>query len=376
MESFINDHADDMLKMLEELVNTDSGSYDKEGVDRIGEILKERYEQLGFHVTTKENEHVGNNVVIHHPTSNKPEILILAHMDTVFQKGTAKERPFTISSGKAFGPGVIDMKASQVMLYFSLKALIEKNIPSYENVEIVLNSDEEIGTKTSRPLIEERAKGKKCVLVLEPARADGSIVSARRGVGAYRLKVKGKAAHAGIEPEKGINAIEELAHKIIKLQALSKPAENLNVNVGLIKGGTSVNTVAPEAEASLDVRISTANQGDKIDQEIKSICKESHVPGTELELKGGISRPPMEFTADIQMLVEIIQTQANKLGINAPHTATGGGSDASFTAAMNIPTVDGLGPVGGKQHSKGEYLMIDSLAERTILFAHVLKTLR
>lgn len=375
MKDFVEKHFNDMLEMLEELVNTDSGSYDKNGVDQVGKMLKERYEQLGFLVTVKEEQNVGNNLVIRHKDAVDPEILIAAHMDTVFPKGTANDRPFTISDGKAYGPGVIDMKASQVMVYFTLKALIEKNVSGYKNVEIILNSDEEIGTKSSRRLIENATSGKKWALVVEPARADGSIVSSRRGVGTYKLKVKGKAAHSGIEPEKGISAIEELAHKVISLQALSNPQENLNVNVGLIQGGTSVNTVAPEAEADIDVRISTADQGSMIDEKIKSVCSKTDVEGTKLELTGGINRPPMEFTNEIQQLVSIIQQEGKALGLDIKHTATGGGSDASFTAAMNLPTVDGVGPVGGKQHSKDEYLIVDSLKERTLLFANVLKRL-
>ncbi|QKY71546.1 M20 family peptidase [Lentibacillus sp. CBA3610] len=375
MREYIEKDFDAMLGMLEELVNIDSGSYNKEGIDQVGHVLKNKYEELGYLITEKEIQSFGNNLVIRHKEAVKPEILIVAHMDTVFPEGTAKERPFTIADGKAYGPGVIDMKSSLVMLYFSLKALIENNISGYENVEIVLNSDEEIGTESSRELIENAAEDKKCVLVLEPAREDGSIVSARRGMGYYSLKVKGKGAHSGIDPESGISAIEELAHKIIDLQALSEPEENLNVNVGLIKGGTSVNTVAPAAEAEIDVRISTVNQGKIIDEKIKKIGSKTTIKGTILDLTGGINRPPMEFNEGVQTLVKIIQHEGKKLGLDIKHTATGGGSDASFTAAMNVPTVDGMGPVGGKQHSKDEYLLVDSFKERTILFINVLKYL-
>lgn len=362
-----------MLTMLEELVNTDSGSYDKNGVDKVGTFLKRKYEKLNFNVMEKENHELGNHLLISHKQAIDPKILILAHMDTVFPEGTATERPFTIKDGRAYGPGVIDMKASHVMLYFAIKHLAETKSSIIKNVEIILNSDEEIGTISSRALIEERARDKRCVFVLEPAREDGSIVSSRRGVGEYKLQVTGKAAHSGIEPEKGRSAIEELAHKILELQNLSDPDENLNVNVGLIEGGTSVNTVAPVAEASIDVRISTSKQGEWIHNKIQDVCSEEEVRGTELKLTGGINRPPMVFTDEIEKLVNIVQKEAEKLGIHVEHTATGGGSDASFTANMGIPTLDGLGPVGGKQHSQEEYLEIDSLLERTHLFINVLK---
>lgn len=375
MEAYINNHFNEALAMLEELVNTDSGSSDKPGVDRVGRMLQEKYEQIGFTAEVRESEQYGNSIVLRHTDAADPNILALAHMDTVFARGTAQERPFSVKDGVAYGPGVIDMQASQVMLFYTMKALVEKQLPGYKNIEIVLNSDEEVGTVSSRPLIEEKAKGKKHVLVMEPARKDGSIVSSRRGSGRYTLEVTGRAAHSGMNPENGINAIEELAHKIIELQALSDPENNLHMNVGLIEGGTTVNTIAPSARADVDVRISTADQGDMIDEKIKEICSTSAVPGTELTLTGGINRPPMEFTDGVKHLVEVVQTEAEALGLNVGHTTTGGGSDASFTAAMGIPTIDGLGPVGGKQHSEDEYLEVDSLQKRTVLFANVLQRL-
>jgi len=364
-----------MLVMLEELVNIDSGTYDKVGVDKVGAYLIKCYEELNFNITEHPNDTFGNNLVLTHKDADQPEILILAHMDTVFPKGTVAERPYTSEGNYAYGPGVIDMKASHVMLYHAIKKLIEQDDNSYKNIEILLNSDEEIGTISSRNLIESQAKNKKYTLVLEPARVDGSIVSSRRGVGSYTLEATGKAAHAGIEPEKGISAIQELALKIPKLHALTEQENNLNVTVGMIEGGTSANTVAGKANATIDVRISTVKQGEYIDQKIKELCEKSEVEGVSLKLTGGINRPPMAFTEEIGEVVALIQKEASELGIDLNHVATGGGSDASFTAALNIPTVDGLGPVGGKQHSEEEYLEIDSLLPRTELFVNILSKL-
>lgn len=367
--------TENMLQMLEYLVNIDSGSYDKAGVDQVGAYLKKIYEKIGFEVTEHENKERGNNLVLRHPKSNKPSILILAHMDTVFPKGTVDERPFAVKGNYAYGPGVIDMKASHVMLYFAICELIRTENDSYKDIEIIFNSDEEIGTETSREIIEKYAKDKECVLVLEPARTDGSIVSARRGTGTYLLDIHGRSAHSGIEPEKGISAIEALAYKIPKLHALSDPKKDLNVNVGIIEGGSSVNTVASQAKAYVDVRISTDDQGEWIDKKIKNICNTIEVEGTETLISGGINRPPMIFSDKAKELVYLIQDEAKKLDMNVGHVATGGGSDASFTAAMGIPTVDGLGPVGGKQHSNDEYLEIESLTERTWLFVRTLSRL-
>lgn len=366
---------ENMLNMLEDLVNINSGSYDKEGIDQVGRYLKEIYEDIGFNVAEYSNQNRGNNLVLRHQESKEPEILILAHMDTVFEKGTTKIRPFSIEGNYAFGPGVIDMKASHVMLYFAICELIKKEDNSYKNIEIIFNSDEEIGAETSKSLIENRAQAKKYALVLEPARKNGSIVSSRRGVGDYTLEINGKAAHAGIAPDKGVSAIEALAYKIPKLHALSNKEQNINVNVGVIEGGSSTNTIASQAKAYIDVRISEINQSNWIDEKIKTICNEVELEGTYNSLIGGINRMPMVFTNEIQDMIYLIQDEGKKMNLHINHVSTGGGSDASLTASLGIPTVDGLGPVGGEQHSENEYLEINSLTERTWLFLRSLSRL-
>src|SRR5699024_1652992 len=366
---------ENMLNMLEDLVNINSGSYDKEGIDQVGRYLKEIYEDIGFNVAEYSNQNRGNNLVLRHQESKEPEILILAHMDTVFEKGTTKIRPFSIEGNYAFGPGVIDMKASHVMLYFAICELIKKEDNSYKNIEIIFNSDEEIGAETSKSLIENRAQAKKYALVLEPARKNGSIVSSRRGVGDYTLEINGKAAHAGIAPDKGVSAIEALAYKIPKLHALSNKEQNINVNVGVIEGGSSTNTIASQTKAYIDVRISEINQSNWIDEKIKTICNEVELEGTYNSLIGGINRMPMVFTNEIQDMIYLIQDEGKKMNLHINHVSTGGGSDASLTASLGIPTVDGLGPVGGEQHSENEYLEINSLTERTWLFLRSLSRL-
>lgn len=370
-----NNQLDNMISMLEEIVNMDSGSYDKKGVDSVGKYLQHLYSEIGFQTEKVINNDTGNHLIITHKEADNPEIIILAHMDTVFTEGTAKERPFTVKEDRAYGPGVIDMKASHVMLYYTLKHLIEIGNDTYKNVVLVFNSDEEIGSKTSKDLIIEKSHGKKYALVLEPARIDGSIVSSRRGSSNYQLNITGVAAHSGIEPDNGRSAIKELAHKIFKIEALSRPEEGLHVNVVQMSGGKASNIIAPNAKASVDVRISTQAQGEWVDAEIKKIVQQADVEGTTIELAGGLNRPPMEFTKGTESLVHLIQKEGRKLGIEVQHTATGGGSDASFPAAIGIDTIDGLGPVGGAQHSDHEYLEINTLPERTALFTEVLKSI-
>lgn len=370
----INDFSQmQMLAMLEDLVNIDSGSDDKEGVDKVASLLSSYYQKLGFKIKKYENKELGNHLVLRHKEADNPKFLILAHMDTVFPKGTVDKRPFHTIGNRAYGPGVIDMKASHVLLYFAIRDLINQNHNVYKNIEIILNSDEEIGSKTSRPIIEEHSKGKKVALVLEPARADGSLVTARKGTGKYTLKIQGKAAHAGIEPENGRSAIEVLGRKITRLHALSNPAEGVNVNVGTVSGGTSTNTIAESAIATIDVRISKYDQAAWIENRIKEICEVVEVKGVSTNLTGSINRFPMVYTDKTEQLISFIKEEGTKLNIAINHVSTGGGSDASLVSALGIPTIDGLGPVGGKQHSDEEYLEIESLAERTHLFIRILK---
>lgn len=375
MKTFLQSKEEHMLTLLEKLVNIDSGSTNKEGIDKIGKELSKIYEDLGFLVETIHETNHGNHLLIKHKKANDPKIIVVAHMDTVFKKGTAKERPFAIKDGIAFGPGVIDMKGSHVALIYALKALVHNNRNGYENVQIVLNSDEEIGSPTSRALIEKYATGKDYALIMEPARKDGSLVTARRGGGRYSLYVQGKGAHSGIEPQNGISAIAELAHKIIQLHALTNHDEGISVSVGLIEGGESVNTIAPSAVGHVDVRISKMEQADWLDKRIKEICSKPDIPGTSITLEGGINRPPMVKNEQTVALLNIIQALGTELGITITDVATGGGSDASFTSAEGVPTIDGLGPVGGNAHSDEEYLEVASLVERTNLLAELIAKL-
>ncbi len=364
-----------MLTLLEKLVNIDSGSYDKEGVDWVGDVLREEYKTLGFEIDVRENPTNGNNLVIRHKDATSPEILLVAHMDTVFPKGTAANRPFHIEGERAYGPGVIDMKSSLVSLLFAVQSLQEKNDAAYKNIEIILNSDEEIGSPTSKELIQERSKDKTYALVMEPARANGAIVSSRRGGGGYTLTVTGKAAHSGVAPEEGVSAIEELAHKIIELEKLNDHEKGISINVGIIKGGAATNMIPDQAVAEIDVRITYPEQGGPIEEQIESICSTSTVPGTTLSLSGGINRPPLHLNEQSKELLLTVQEIGKKMGLNLDHVHTGGGSDASFPSALGVATIDGLGPVGGELHNEKEYLEIPTLTERCSLLEKIISNL-
>ncbi|KUP08345.1 carboxypeptidase [Bacillus coahuilensis m2-6] len=375
MEEYIKQKEIDMLKLLETLVNIDSGSNYKQGVDAVGHIITKLFSEIGFNMQKIENKEYGNHYVLTHHRCDQPEIIILAHLDTVFPMGTALDRPFSIIDGRAYGPGVADMKGSLVTLYFAMKALQRNHGNELSNVKIILNSDEEIGSPTSRELIEKESKNARYSLVMEPARKDGSIVSSRRGKGNYTLTIEGKAAHSGIEPEKGRSAIEELAHKIIQFYQLSDPEHGISVNVGVIEGGTSPNTIPDHAEATIDIRVKDASQAEELEEKMEEIVSSTEVKGTSIVFEGEMNRPPMEKTKKTQSLIRVIQEIGDKIGVEIVDTATGGGSDASFTAALGIATVDGLGPIGGNAHSDKEYIEIDSLVERTHLLAMIIKQL-
>ncbi|MBD7938996.1 M20 family metallopeptidase [Cytobacillus sp. Sa5YUA1] len=375
MEGYIQQCKTEMLQLIEKLVNIDSGSYVKKGIDEIGGILQKKYEEIGFVVEVKTEAKYGNHLVIRHERSLHPKIILVAHMDTVFPEGTVNKRPFQIKGNRAYGPGVVDMKSSLVELLYAMKALVHCGSNACENVQIILNGDEEIGSPSSRELIEEQAVGKEYALIMEPARKDGSLVTARRGGGRYKLIIKGKAAHSGIEPEKGRSAIEELAYKIIQLHNLTNHEQGISVNVGIISGGSSVNTISDKAVAHIDIRITEKEQAQELEKKIKRICANTEVRGTEIQLEGAIRRPPMEYNEQTKKLLHIIQEVGEEIGLHVHNTATGGGGDASFTSATGVPTVDGLGPVGGNAHSKEEYIEIDTLTERTILLAKTIERL-
>ncbi|MDQ0206821.1 M20 family metallopeptidase [Alkalicoccobacillus murimartini] len=374
MKHYLESQKENMLNLLERLVNTDSGSYNKAGVDKVAQILQKEFEEIGLVSSIHKVEEYGDQLVVMHKGAD-PTILLLLHMDTVFPEGTASERPFTIKNGTAYGPGVVDMKGSHVTTLHAVKALLAEDSDALKSIKIVFTSDEEIGAPVGREFIETQAQGMKHALVMEPARVDGSLVSSRRGGGRYTLEVKGKAAHSGIEPEKGRSAIEELSHKTIKLHALSDHENGVSVNVGLISGGSSVNTVAPSAYAEVDIRISKMEQAETHAEAIKEICATADVDGTSITLEGSITRPPMEKNTQTIELLETIKGVGKEIGLSITDISTGGGSDASFTSAMGIATVDGLGPKGGNQHNEDEYLEIDTLVERAELLGAVIKRL-
>ncbi|SDL83806.1 M20 family metallopeptidase [Sediminibacillus halophilus] len=376
LETHLESQLPEMKALLEELVNTDSNTHDKEGVDKVGTLLKNKFEELGMYVHTHREKKQGNNLEVKAERSSEPKILIVAHMDTVFPKGTAKERPFEIIDDFAYGPGVSDEKSSHVAVLYALKALKENESEAYKNVHVIFNSDEEIGSPTSKPLIKKAAADKHYSLVVESGRPGDAVVSERKGVGRFDIEVEGKGAHAGVEPELGRSAINELAHKVIKLQNLNDYESGLSVNVGLFNGGTSSNTIPPDADAKVDVRVKDKQQAKEVTKEISDIADEDTVEGTTTHLEGGMAQPPMEKTEETEKLLDVIRDAGKELGMSIKDVGTGGASDAAYTADEGIPTVDGMGPLGEYSHSlTEEYVDLTTFAKRTALLARTIQLL-
>ena len=373
MTTIFKDKQHMIQEFLEELVNIDSGSYFKAGVDRAGLTLKREFESIGMVVNVHPVADRGDILTIYHPSAKQPDILISGHMDTVFPEGTVHERPFDIKGDYAYGPGVFDMKGSLVMLLYAMQALIEEGHPVVERILIIFNTDEEIGSVASRELIEFHASQASSVLIIEPSSVPG-LINSRKGGGKFFLDIIGKSAHAGAEPEKGISAIEEAAHKILDLHGLCD-ISGVHVNVGLINGGTSINTIAPTSSLAIDLRFEENDMGLLAEREIKKICQKAILPGVELSLSGKITRPAWKNSPHNQVLENTFSEVGKELGLSLPLLYSGGGSDGNFTGSLGIPTIDGLGPMGGNAHQESEFLFLPSIQTKGKLFVKGLKRL-
>ena len=284
-------------------------------------------------------------------------ILLLGHTDTVWPAGEIAKRGFRVEAGRAFGPGVFDMKSGILLAMMALEVS-----GSDKPVTVLLTSDEEIGSSSSRALIEAEAGRCSAVLVLEPSLPGGRLKTARKGVGRFTIKAIGRAAHAGIDPDKGVNAIEEISRQILKLQKMSDPRLGTTVTVGVVQGGTRSNVVPAEAAAEVDVRVPNMEEAERIGHSIRSLAAE--LKESRLEIHGGINRPPMERTSDTERLFDLARDVAAQIGIDLKEGPTGGASDGNFTSALGIPTLDGLGAIGGGAHAVDEWVDIESLPAR------------
>lgn len=366
---FLKEKESEMVEVLKGLVELESPSHDKEAVDQVGIHMQELYTKyVGGSIEVFKDDQFGNHLRCEFGEGEE-QILILTHMDTVWPKGTLEELPFRIEGDKLYGPGSFDMKGGIVQGLFAQHALKTLQIPLKTKVVMLVTSDEEIGSESSRELIEAEAKKSKYVLVLESAASSikGKLKTSRKGVGMFSIKVSGRAAHSGIEPEKGISAIEELARQILYLHSLTDFEKGTTLNVGLINGGSASNVVAAEAEAELDLRVKNNAEFERIIPLIQGLKPSKE--GLTIEVTGGINRPVMERTSEISKMFETAKAIAKEhLGFDLEEQASGGGSDGSF-ASQFAPTLDGLGPVGDGAHASNEHLLISQMPIRSALVA-------
>ena len=364
---------------LERLVSIDSGSYTPDGVNEVGRWAAAFLASLGAMVETRPDSagRLGDTLIATFDGQvGAPRVLLIGHLDTVFDPGTAAARPFRIEDGIAYGPGVTDMKSGLLAGLYALKALVAEDggggrLP-FERLVFVANPDEEIGSPTSTPHIRELAPDMDATLVLECARANGDIVSARKGILDLRINVLGRAAHAGVEPEKGRSAILEASRIVCELHALNGRWPGVTVNVGVIGGGTRPNVVAERCSLEVDVRGTSRAALEAAEAEIRRIAVATEVPDTSIELEEMARWWPMEKLARSGRLVAHARGVAAALGFAVDDASTGGASDANTTSGMGIPSLDGLGPIGGNDHSPAEYLVVDSIVPRTTLLAGLL----
>ena len=354
-----------MLGLLEEVVNLDSGSYDKPGVDAVGECFRRFFEREGICATVHPRETFGDAILAEVAGSgggNKP-ILLLGHRDTVFPKGEVVRRPFRIENGRAYGPGVADMKAGLVMNAFVLAAYHRFGGAPAPLVQLI-TSDEEIGSPACRGIIEETARSARAVFNAEPGRPSGNVVTGRKGGVFMECEILGKAAHSGGNFAEGVSAINEAAYKILQLKEITDIEHGITLNVGLISGGQSVNTVAPQAKIGIDLRYVEPPQRAASLVRIEEIVANANVAGTtaRLEIKGEFL--PLVQDPASRELFEEYQAAASEFGLQVEGEFAGGCADSGFTSAVGCPTLCSVGPVGGRAHSPEEYLEVESIVPR------------
>jgi glutamate carboxypeptidase len=373
--TFLEGRLDAYLDDLRALVGIDSGSYDKAGVDEVNDWLEERLKALGFSVERHLQTEFGDDLLATLPGKGRGRILLLGHSDTVFPDGTAAERPMTIQGDKILGPGTCDMKAGLLTGIYALEALREIGFDDYKSISYLCVSDEEIGgERHSIPLIRTQARRADAVLTLEAARENGDIVSSRKGVCWYIVEAFGKSAHAGVEPEKGRNAIVALAHQIIALGKLNGLKPGMTVNAGYIEGGSAPNSVPDYAKIRVDLRAVSKDDMREFEDTFREQLVKTEIPGVKVAFRAeeGSYCPPMERTPAVVELERLAQKAARELGFEVKGASTGGASDASLAAAEGTPVLDGLGPVGGLDHSPDEYIALNSIVPRTALLAKLI----
>jgi glutamate carboxypeptidase len=374
---FARQKQNGIIALIREFVECESPTNDAAAVNRFVDLLATRLKGMG-RVRTYSGGKYGKHLRCEFAPPSKrksagkaEQILVLGHSDTVWPLGTLRTMPFRQASGRLWGPGVLDMKAGLAFFIFAMEALHELDIPVDRKVVLQVNSDEETGSDSSRALTEEAARQSAAVLVLEPGTGlEGKLKTARKGVGDYTITVRGRAAHAGVDFASGANAVLEMARQLEKIAGFTRLERGITVSPGIVHGGTRSNVIPAECRAEIDVRIPRA-----ADARYLARCFASLKPFDKrcsIHVDGGMNRPPMERSAGVRKLFRLAQTLAAEIGVQLEESATGGGSDGNFTAALGVPTLDGLGAAGEGAHAANESILVNRIAERTALLAKLI----
>jgi glutamate carboxypeptidase len=369
---FINSHRQEMIDFLAALVLAESPSSEPETQAGVQTLLREAFTRLDYEVEYLPGQKTGGHLLARprHSSPRSPQQLLIGHCDTVWPIGSLREMPLNIEENVMRGPGVYDMKGGLTQLLFALRAIRDLGLETAVTPLCFINSDEEIGSPESTPHIERLAQQASRAFILEPALGlSGKLKTARKGVANYKITVHGRAAHAGLDPEKGVSAILEMSYVIQKLAALNDPAQGININIGLVQGGLRTNVVAPECVAWVDVRLPTQAAVGQVDTAVHTL--QPTLPGAAIHIEGGIGRPPLERTPRNRILWTQAQMAGQQLGLELEEGTAGGGSDGNTTSRFTA-TLDGLGPVGDGAHARHEFLYLDKLMERAGLLTLLL----
>lgn len=378
LQAYFQSHQAEILDFIRWLVEQESMSREAAAISRIAENFGEKLSDLGAAVELLADPDFGTSVRARFDftdgrAADDRQLMIVGHLDTVWPMGTLAARPFRISEGRAYGPGIFDMKAGVSIATFALRAIKELGRRTRRPICMLMTCDEETGSHFSRPFIEEEAHRAHTALVLEPPIPGGAVKTARKGVGEFELVVRGKPAHAGNDPRAGVSAITEMAHQVLAINGLMDYARGTTLNVGVVRGGVLSNVIAAEAHATIDMRFANIEEGQRIEQEMQRL--KPVLDGARLTVIGGINRPPLVRTPEIAALFAQARQLAAEMGYDLREGAVGGGSDGNFIAALGVPVLDGLGVDGAGAHAEHEHILIDDIARRATLLARLMETI-
>lgn len=361
------------LADLERLVAIDSGTYDKTGGNRVNDWLAARLIGAGFRIQRFPQQETADHMLAQLRGGGRAKILLLGHCDTVYPRGTVAQRPLTLVGDRLMGPGACDMKAGLLNGIYAVEALQSRGFADFALLSFLCVADEEVDQRTSIPLILESIAGCDAVLTLEAARENGDIVTARKGNVVVSVRALGRSAHAGVEPEKGRNAISGLMRRLLEVEALAKPAAGLTINIGKISGGALPNVVPERADATIDLRAFEEGEIDRMVAEIEAVFARSGDDDISFELDHRLASPPMPRTDEVARLEQLAIRAARSLGFELRGVSTGGAADSAFAAQAGVPALDGLGPIGGLDHGPDEYILKSSIVPRIALLAELIR---